>query len=70
MTYHVCDNHLRRKYPQRASLKNKLTYLLTQRTGQTGLAVWDGADGARLAASHSGETGAARSRATSATPSS
>lgn len=47
-TYHVCDNHLRKKYPLRASLKNKLLYLFGQRSGQTGLAVWDGAEGDRL----------------------
>jgi hypothetical protein len=38
--YHACDRHLRRKYPQRWSLKSRLRYLLTH---QDGLAVW--ADG-------------------------
>ncbi|HEU4752348.1 MAG TPA: hypothetical protein VFU47_04495 [Armatimonadota bacterium] len=46
--YRVCDSHLRKKYPQRASLKNKLSYLLTKRAGQEGLALWD-AGGDRLA---------------------
>src|SRR5262245_42158167 len=28
MSYNACDDHLRRKYPQRHSLKNKLRYVL------------------------------------------
>jgi DNA-directed RNA polymerase specialized sigma24 family protein len=41
-TYHACYEHLRLKYPQRNSLKNKLRYLLTH---QRGLALWEGDDG-------------------------
>jgi hypothetical protein len=31
VTYHACSQHLRRKYPERWRLKNKLRYLLTHR---------------------------------------
>jgi DNA-directed RNA polymerase specialized sigma24 family protein len=46
--YRVCDSHLRKRFPQRASLRNKLAYLLTKRTNQQGLALWEDADGERL----------------------
>jgi DNA-directed RNA polymerase specialized sigma24 family protein len=38
VTYHACYEYLRRKYPQRHSLKNKLRYLLTHHPG---LALWE-----------------------------
>jgi hypothetical protein len=41
MAYNACDEYLRRKYPQRYSLKNRLRYLFTH---QDGLALWDGGD--------------------------
>jgi hypothetical protein len=37
--YRACNLHLRRKYPQRYSLKNKLRYFLTH---QQGFALWQG----------------------------
>jgi hypothetical protein len=40
--YHACAEHLRRRYPQRYSLKHKLRYLLTH---QPGLALWENAGG-------------------------
>jgi len=36
-TFHACDDYLRRKYPQRARLKNRLRYALTHAPG---LALW------------------------------
>lgn len=42
IAYHTWYDYLRERYPQRQSLKNKLRYLLTHRTG---LAVWEGEDG-------------------------
>jgi len=39
--YNSCDEFLRRKYPLRHSLKNKLRYLLTHREG---LALWEADD--------------------------
>jgi hypothetical protein len=44
-TYHVCDTYLRKKHPKRASLKDKLRYLLTR---QQGLALWESGGGRRL----------------------
>ena len=41
ITYHSCYRHLRRIYPQRHLLKNRLRYLLTH---QAGLALWEGED--------------------------
>jgi DNA-directed RNA polymerase specialized sigma24 family protein len=37
ITYRACSNYLRKKNPQRASLKNKLRYILTRRGG---FALW------------------------------
>lgn len=37
LTLNACYQHLRAKYPQRNSLKNKIRYLLTH---QSGLAIW------------------------------
>ncbi len=42
ITYRACDKHLRQKYPQRWSLKNRLRYLLTH---QAGFALWESAEG-------------------------
>jgi hypothetical protein len=47
-TYHVCDLYLRKKYPRRWSLKNKLFYLLTRSAGRQCFAVWEGESGERL----------------------
>ncbi len=44
--YRACYEYLRRKYPQRHSLKNKLRYLLTH---QPGFALWETAEGEWLA---------------------
>jgi hypothetical protein len=41
MSYHACEEYLRRKYPQRHSLKNKLRYILTHRQE---FALWEGDD--------------------------
>jgi len=41
ISYNACNEHLRRKYPLRNSLKNKLRYLLTHRSE---LAIWEGVD--------------------------
>ena len=41
MAYNACDDYLRRKYPRRHSLKNKLRYVLTH---QEGLALWEADD--------------------------
>jgi len=41
--YHACAEHLRRRYPQRYSLKHKLRYVLTH---QPGLALWETEGGA------------------------
>jgi hypothetical protein len=38
MAYNASDNHLRRKYPRRFSLKNRIKYILTH---QPGLALWE-----------------------------
>ncbi|HVF43193.1 MAG TPA: hypothetical protein VM936_09290 [Pyrinomonadaceae bacterium] len=38
VAYNACHRHLRRKYPQRHSLKTRLRYLLTHHSG---LALWD-----------------------------
>jgi DNA-directed RNA polymerase specialized sigma24 family protein len=38
LTYNACHEYLRKKYPQRHSLKNQLRYLLTH---QTGFALWE-----------------------------
>jgi hypothetical protein len=42
VTFNACNNYLRRKYPQRHSLKNKLRYLLTHRNE---FALWESAEG-------------------------
>jgi DNA-directed RNA polymerase specialized sigma24 family protein len=39
ITYHACYRHLRRVYPRRHLLKNRLRYLLTH---QAGFALWEG----------------------------
>ncbi len=44
--YHSCSEYLRRKYPKRHSLKNKLRYLLTH---QPGFEVWETAEGEWMA---------------------
>ncbi len=44
--YHACYEHLRRKYPQRHSLKNKLRYFLRHKEG---FALWKTEEGAWLA---------------------
>jgi DNA-directed RNA polymerase specialized sigma24 family protein len=44
--YRACYEHLRRKYPKRHSLKNKLRYLLTH---QPGFELWETAEGEWLA---------------------
>jgi DNA-directed RNA polymerase specialized sigma24 family protein len=44
--YRACYEYLRRKYPQRHSLKNKLRYLLTHHTG---FALWETEDGEWMA---------------------
>jgi hypothetical protein len=49
VTYHVYDDYLRAKYPLRSSLKRKLVYLLSDRTGQHGFALWSGDGGKQLA---------------------
>jgi hypothetical protein len=41
ITYHACYEHLRRKYPQRHSLKNRLRYLFTHRAE---FALWESAE--------------------------
>ncbi|MCM3904191.1 MAG: hypothetical protein ND866_21010, partial [Pyrinomonadaceae bacterium] len=41
-TYNACHQHLRRKYPQRWRLKNRVRYLLTH---QRELALWQSGDG-------------------------
>jgi hypothetical protein len=42
VTFNACYDYLRRKYPRRHSLKNRLRYLLAHRAH---LAVWESADG-------------------------
>ena len=42
IAYNACDEYLRRKYPRRHSLKNKLRYVLTH---QRGLNLWESSDG-------------------------
>lgn len=44
--YRACYEHLRRKYPKRHSLKNKLRYLLTR---EPGFDLWETADGEWMA---------------------
>jgi hypothetical protein len=41
-TYNACHHHLRRKYPQRWRLKNRIRYLLSH---QRELALWESTDG-------------------------
>ena len=41
LTYNACHEYLRKKYPQRHSLKNQLRYLLTH---QAGFALWESKD--------------------------
>ncbi len=45
MAYNASDAYLRKKYPRRSSLKNKVKYILTH---QPGLALWETADGTML----------------------
>ena len=47
VTYAVWAEHLRRAYPARSMLLNRLRYLLENRTNQRGFAIWDGATGTR-----------------------
>jgi RNA polymerase sigma factor (sigma-70 family) len=42
VAFHACDEYLRRKYPQRHRLVNKLRYILSHRPD---FALWQGADG-------------------------
>src|SRR4051812_26716459 len=42
VTFNACYNYLRRKYPRRHSLKNRLRYLLTHRND---FALWESPDG-------------------------
>lgn len=42
VTFNACHDYLRRKYPRRHSLKNRLRYLLTHRAD---FALWESADG-------------------------
>ncbi|MEN3334824.1 MAG: hypothetical protein V7641_4189 [Blastocatellia bacterium] len=42
ITYRACSEYLRKKNPQRASLKNKLRYILTR---SPGLALWQSGEG-------------------------
>jgi len=49
IAYRVSDSFLRKRNPLRASLKDKLRYLLTGQTNQQGFALWEGQDGRRLA---------------------
>lgn len=42
VTYNACYDYLRRKYPRRHSLKNRLRYLLTHRVD---FALWESAEG-------------------------
>lgn len=45
-TYRACSEHLRRRYPQRHRLKNKLRYFLNH---QSGFALWEAGNGEWLA---------------------
>jgi hypothetical protein len=47
VTYAVWAEHLRRAYPARSMLLNRLRYLLENRTNQRGFAIWDGVTGER-----------------------
>jgi hypothetical protein len=47
VTYSVWAEHLRRAYPARSMLLNRLRYLLENRTKQRGFAIWDGPTGER-----------------------
>ncbi len=49
VTYTAWANHLRRRYPARAMLLNRLRHLLGNRAGPHGFALWQAADGTRLA---------------------
>lgn len=49
VVYSVWANHLRRRYPKRAMLLNRLRHLLSNRAGPSGFALWAGAGGVRLA---------------------
>ena len=44
----ACDAFLRRKYPKRQFVKNRLRYLLGNSSGQTGIVSWQGARGETL----------------------
>jgi DNA-directed RNA polymerase specialized sigma24 family protein len=45
MAYNASDAYLRKKYPRRSSLKNKVKYILTH---QPGLALWEAEEGTML----------------------
>ena len=47
VAYAAWAEHLRRAYPARSMLLNRLRYLLENRTKQRGFALWDGAAGER-----------------------
>ncbi len=49
IAHNAWSDHLRRKYPQRSSLKNRLRYFLEH---QRAYALWNGADGEPLAGRH------------------
>ena len=49
VTHNAWSDHLRRKYPQRASLKNRLRYFLNH---QRSYALWNDGDGELLAGRH------------------
>lgn len=44
-SYNICHEHLRRKYPERSSLRNKLRYVLSHRVD---FAIWNDSSGAWL----------------------
>jgi hypothetical protein len=48
VAYTVWAEHLRRMYPARSMLLNRLRYLLENRTNQRGFGIWDGASGEHL----------------------
>lgn len=48
VAYNIWARYLRSEKPGRAILLNRVRYLLENRTGQRGFAIWDGAAGERL----------------------
>ena len=47
IAYAAWAEHLRRAYPARSMLLNRLRYILENRTNQRGFALWDGSNGER-----------------------